>query len=441
MPGPSPVSGIYQVNTLRSRSLERLLVWQGLTRPQVVQWESLAWECHSATHPQADPPWASHSLRGVLEEELEAIRGAGTWKSERVITSRQGPRIHVDGVSGGILNFCANNYLGLSSHPEVIQAGLQALEEFGAGLSSTRFICGTQSIHKDLEAKIACFHQREDAILYPSCFDANAGLFEALLAPQDAVLSDELNHASIIDGIRLCKAHKYRYRHLDMADLEAKLQEAQKHRLRLVATDGAFSMDGDIAPLREICHLASRYGALVFVDECHATGFLGATGRGTDELLGVVDQVTIINSTLGKALGGASGTDGVVPLGRGWGGAGKGLPPCARPGLQVLPLPTHMSPADPCAHSFRSKMEAAGFTVLGASHPICPVMLGDARLASCMADDMLKRGIFVIGFSYPVVPKDKARIRVQISAVHSEEDIDRCVEAFVEVGRLHGALP
>uniref|UniRef100_G1LUJ2 Glycine C-acetyltransferase n=1 Tax=Ailuropoda melanoleuca TaxID=9646 RepID=G1LUJ2_AILME len=255
-------------------------------------------------------------LRGVLEEELEAIRGAGTWKSERVITSRQGPRIHVDGVSGGILNFCANNYLGLSSHPEVIQAGLQALEEFGAGLSSTRFICGTQSIHKDLEAKIACFHQREDAILYPSCFDANAGLFEALLAPQDAVLSDELNHASIIDGIRLCKAHKYRYRHLDMADLEAKLQEAQKHRLRLVATDGAFSMDGDIAPLREICHLASRYGALVFVDECHATGFLGATGRGTDELLGVMDQVTIINSTLGKALGGASGgyTTGPGPL-------------------------------------------------------------------------------------------------------------------------------
>uniref|UniRef100_A0A8C6CBB8 Glycine C-acetyltransferase n=1 Tax=Monodon monoceros TaxID=40151 RepID=A0A8C6CBB8_MONMO len=246
-------------------------------------------------------------LRGILEEELEGIRGAGTWKSERVITSRQGPRIHVDGISGGILNFCANNYLGLSSHPEVIQAGLRALEEFGAGLSSVRFICGTQSIHKDLEAKIARFHQREDAILYPSCFDANAGLFEALLTPEDAVLSDELNHASIIDGIRLCKAHKYRYRHLDMADLEAKLQEAQKHRLRLVATDGAFSMDGDIAPLQEICCLASQYGALVFVDECHATGFLGATGRGTDELLGVMDQVTIINSTLGKALGGASG--------------------------------------------------------------------------------------------------------------------------------------
>ncbi|XP_057598001.1 2-amino-3-ketobutyrate coenzyme A ligase, mitochondrial [Hippopotamus amphibius kiboko] len=393
-------------------------------------------------------------LRGILEKELEGIRGAGTWKSERVITSRQGPRIHVDSVSGGILNFCANNYLGLSSHPEVIQAGLQALEEFGAGLSSVRFICGTQSIHKDLEAKIARFHQREDAILYASCFDANAGLFEALLTPEDAVLSDELNHASIIDGIRLCKAHKYRYRHLDMADLEAKLQEAQKHRLRLVATDGAFSMDGDIAPLQEICRLASRYDALVFVDECHATGFLGATGRGTDELLGVRDQVTIINSTLGKALGGASGgyTTGPGPLvsllrqrARPY-LFSNSLPPavvgCASKALDLL-MESNAIVQSMAAKTqrFRSKMEAAGFTISGANHPICPVMLGDARLASCMADDMLKRGIFVIGFSYPVVPKGKARIRVQISAVHSEEDIDRCVEAFVEVGRLHGALP
>ncbi|XP_005261468.1 2-amino-3-ketobutyrate coenzyme A ligase, mitochondrial isoform X7 [Homo sapiens] len=407
-------------------------------------------------------------LRGILEGELEGIRGAGTWKSERVITSRQGPHIRVDGVSGGILNFCANNYLGLSSHPEVIQAGLQALEEFGAGLSSVRFICGTQSIHKNLEAKIARFHQREDAILYPSCYDANAGLFEALLTPEDAVLSDELNHASIIDGIRLCKAHKYRYRHLDMADLEAKLQEAQKHRLRLVATDGAFSMDGDIAPLQEICCLASRYGALVFMDECHATGFLGPTGRGTDELLGVMDQVTIINSTLGKALGGASGgyTTGPGPLvsllrqrARPY-LFSNSLPPavvgCASKALDLLMgsntiVQSMAAKTQRCDSQqgrlgggetwFRSKMEAAGFTISGASHPICPVMLGDARLASRMADDMLKRGIFVIGFSYPVVPKGKARIRVQISAVHSEEDIDRCVEAFVEVGRLHGALP
>uniref|UniRef100_A0A2K6NJL7 2-amino-3-ketobutyrate coenzyme A ligase, mitochondrial n=1 Tax=Rhinopithecus roxellana TaxID=61622 RepID=A0A2K6NJL7_RHIRO len=380
-------------------------------------------------------------LRGILEGELEGIRGAGTWKSERVITSRQGPHIHVDGVSGGILNFCANNYLGLSSHPKVIQAGLQALEEFGAGLSSVRFICGTQSIHKNLEAKIARFHQREDAILYPSCFDANAGLFEALLTPEDAVLSDELNHASIIDGIRLCKAHKYRYRHLDMADLEAKLQEAQKHRLRLVATDGAFSMDGDIAPLQEICRLASRYGALVFVDECHATGFLGPTGRW--------DHVAP------EAWGGASeggyttGPGPLVSLLRQRARPylfSNSLPPavvgCASKALDLLmESNTIVQSMAAKTQRFRSKMEAAGFTISGASHPICPVMLGDARLASRMADDMLKRGIFVIGFSYPVVPKGKARIRVQISAVHSEEDIDRCVEAFVEVGQLHGALP
>ncbi|ELK35002.1 2-amino-3-ketobutyrate coenzyme A ligase, mitochondrial [Myotis davidii] len=391
--------------------------------------------------PSRAPGRCAHSalaqLRGILEEELEGIRGAGTWKNERVITSRQGPRIRVDGVSGEIINFCANNYLGLSSHPEVIQAGLKNLKEFGAGLSSVRFICGTQSIHKNLEAKIARFHQREDAILFPSCFDANAGLFEALLTQEDAVLSDELNHASIIDGIRLCKAHKFRYRHLDMADLEAKLKEAQKHRLRLVATDGVFSMDGDIAPLKEMCQLASRYGALVFVDECHATGFLGATGRGTDELLGVRDQVTIINSTLGKALGGASGAYRVVPL---------GLPPaivgCASKALDMLMEDNSIVQSITAkTQRFRSRMQAAGFTISGVNHPICPVMLGDARLASAMADDMLKRGIFVIGFSYPVVPKGKARIRVQISAVHSEEDIDRCVEAFVEVGRLHGALP
>ncbi|XP_017658238.1 2-amino-3-ketobutyrate coenzyme A ligase, mitochondrial isoform X2 [Nannospalax galili] len=344
-------------------------------------------------------------LRGILEGELEGMRGAGTWKSERVITSRQGTYIHVDGVSRGILNFCANNYLGLSSHPDVIQAGVQALEEFGAGLSSVRIICGTQSIHKNLEAKIARFHQREEAILYPSCFDANTGLFE-------------------------------------------------KYRLRLVATDGVFSMDGDIAPLQEICRLAALYGALVFVDECHATGFLGPTGRGTDELLGVMDQVTIINSTLGKALGGASGgyTTGPGPLiallrqrSRPY-LFSNSLPPavvgCASKALDLLmESNTIIKSMAAKTQRFRSKMEAAGFTVSGSSHPICPVMLGDARLSSQMANDMLKRGIFVVGFSYPVVPKGKARIRVQISAVHSEADIDRCVEAFVEVGRLHGVLP
>ncbi|XP_069855583.1 2-amino-3-ketobutyrate coenzyme A ligase, mitochondrial [Dipodomys merriami] len=414
-------------------------------------WRAAAWAAPRGRRAHS----ALAQLSGILEAELEGIRGSGLWKDERVIASPQGSHIHVDGIPGGILNFCANNYLGLSSHPEVIQAGVQTLKDFGSGLSSTRFICGTQTIHKNLEAKLARFHKREAAILFPSCFDANAGFFEALLTPEDAVLSDELNHASIIDGIRLCKAHKYRYRHLDMADLEVKLQEAQKHRLRLVATDGVFSMDGDIAPLQDICRLASQYGALVFVDECHATGFLGPTGRGTDELLGVMDQVTVINSTLGKALGGAAGgyttgPEALVSLLRQRARPymfSNSLPPavvgCASKALDLLmdDNSTLIQSIAAKTHRFRSKMQAAGFTIAGADHPICPVMLGDARLASCMADDMLKRGIFVIGFSYPVVPKGKARIRVQISTVHTEEDIDRCVDAFVEVGRLHGVVP
>ncbi|XP_030401847.1 2-amino-3-ketobutyrate coenzyme A ligase, mitochondrial isoform X3 [Gopherus evgoodei] len=347
-------------------------------------------------------------LNHVLEAELESIRGAGTWKSERVITSKQGPRIHVEGSRGEILNFCANNYLGLSSHPEVIRSGLEALEKFGAGLSSVRFICGTQNIHKNLEEKISRFHQREDAILYASCFDANAACHTL----------------------------------------------SQKHRLRLVATDGAFSMDGDVAPLKEICSLAQKYQALVFIDECHATGFLGPNGRGTDELLGVMDQVDIVNSTLGKALGGAAGgyTTGpkaLIDLLRQRSRPylfSNSLPPavvgCASKALDLL-MESNAITQSMVAKTkrFRSKMAAAGFSISGNDHPICPVMLGEARLASVMADDMLERGIYVIGFSYPVVPKGKARIRVQISAVHSEDDIDRCVEAFTEVGRKHGALP
>ncbi|MBN3274852.1 KBL protein, partial [Polyodon spathula] len=389
----------------------------------------------------------------ILEQELAGIKHAGTWKSERVITSKQGARISVEGTRAEVLNFCANNYLGLSSHPEVISAGVAALQKYGAGLSSVRFICGTQDLHKSLERKLAEFHQRDDAILYASCFDANAGIFEVLLSSEDAVLSDELNHASIIDGIRLCKAHKYRYRHLDMRDLESKLQESQKHRLRLIVTDGVFSMDGDVAPLPQICDLAERHGALIFIDECHATGFMGATGRGTDELLGVMDRVHIINSTLGKALGGAAGgyTVGPAPL-------ISLLRQRSRPYLfsNTLPPPVVGSAARALellmgeggiqrsvmdrTRRFRSKMAAAGFSVSGAEHPICPVMLGDARLASAMADDLLQRGIYVIGFSYPVVPKGKARIRVQISAAHSDDDIDRCVESFVEVGRKHGVV-
>ncbi|TFK07299.1 signal recognition particle receptor subunit alpha [Platysternon megacephalum] len=419
------------------------------------------WCSRLLSYPLSQGPCSSYrtrtalaQLNHVLEAELESIRGAGTWKSERVITSKQGPHIHVEGSRGEILNFCANNYLGLSSHPEVMRSGLEALEKFGAGLSSVRFICGTQHIHKNLEEKISRFHQREDAILYASCFDANAGIFEALLTPEDAVLSDELNHASIIDGIRLCKANKYRYKHMDMQDLEAKLQDAQKHRLRLVATDGAFSMDGDIAPLKEICSLAQKYQALVFIDECHATGFLGPNGRGTDELLGVMDQVDIVNSTLGKALGGAAGgyTTGpkaLIDLLRQRSRPylfSNSLPPavvgCASKALDLLMESNAIAQSMVAkTRRFRSKMAAAGFSISGNDHPICPVMLGEARLASVMADDMLERGIYVIGFSYPVVPKGKARIRVQISAVHSEDDIDRCVEAFTEVGRKHGALP
>lgn len=391
--------------------------------------------------------------KAVLEQELDSIRAAGTWKAERIITSKQGPQINVEGSRGSILNFCANNYLGLSSHPEVVQAGIDALKTHGAGLSSVRFICGTQDLHKTLEQKLAEFHEREDCILYASCFDANAGLFEVLLGPDDAVLSDELNHASIIDGIRLCRAKRLRYKHMDLGDLEHKLKEAQSSRMRLVVTDGVFSMDGDVAPLRGICDLAEQYGAMVFIDECHATGFLGPRGRGTDELLGVMDRVQIVNSTLGKALGGAAGgyTVGPKPLidllrqrSRPY-LFSNALPPpvvaCATRAVELLLASNEIAQSMTAkTMRFRDKMTQAGFTIAGSSHPICPVMLGDARLASLMADDMLNHGIYVIGFSYPVVPKGKARIRVQISAAHTDEDIDRCVDAFIQTGRKHGVI-
>ncbi|XP_061893118.1 2-amino-3-ketobutyrate coenzyme A ligase, mitochondrial-like [Entelurus aequoreus] len=389
--------------------------------------------------------------RAVLNGELESIRTAGTWKSERIISSKQGPHINVDG--SRILNFCANNYLGLSSHPEVVQAGIDALKSYGAGLSSVRFICGTQDLHKNLEKKLAEFHEREDCILYASCFDANAGLFEVLLGPEDAVLSDELNHASIIDGIRLCRAKRLRYKHLDLRDLESKLKESQSSRMRLVVTDGVFSMDGDVAPLVGICDLAEQYGAMVFIDECHATGFLGPRGRGTDELLGVMERVDIVNSTLGKALGGAAGgyTVGPKPLidllrqrSRPYLFSNSLPPPvvgCATRAVELL-----LASSD-IAHTmsaktmrFRNKMTEAGFTISGSAHPICPVMLGDARLASLIADDMLKLGVYVIGFSFPVVPKGKARIRVQISVAHTDDDIDHCVDAFVQTARKHGVV-
>lgn len=398
--------------------------------------------------------WAASS-RALVQEQLAGIREAGTFKAERVLSSPQAASVRVLGWDRPLLNLCANNYLGLASHPEVVEAAKKALDTHGAGLSSVRFICGTQDIHRELEQKVARFHGREAAIVYASCFDANAGLFEVLLGPEDAVFSDELNHASIIDGIRLCKAaHKHRYRHRDMADLEAKLKESPG-RQKLIVTDGVFSMDGNVAPLREICELADRYGALVFVDECHATGFFGPTGRGTEEYCGLAPgRVDIINSTLGKALGGAAGgyTTGPEELvellrqrSRPYLFSNSLPPPVVAGASRVLDLlldsPQRAQQLAGLTHRFRSRMTQAGFHIAGDEHPICPVMLGDARLAADFADAMLEQGVYVIGFSYPVVPKGKARIRVQISAAHSMQDIDRSVDAFIEVGRKFGVIP
>ncbi|XP_005099525.1 2-amino-3-ketobutyrate coenzyme A ligase, mitochondrial isoform X1 [Aplysia californica] len=387
--------------------------------------------------------------RKLLDKELQGIREAGTFKSERVITSSQGPSILVDGSQGDILNFCANNYLGLSNHPAVVEAGKKALDSHGAGLSSVRFICGTQDIHKDLEEKIAKFHGKEDAILYISCFDANAGIFEVLMSPEDAIISDELNHASIIDGIRLSKAQRLRYKHRDLADLESHLIATKDCRQRLIVTDGVFSMDGNVAPLTDICDLADKHNAMVFIDECHSTGFFGPTGRGTEEYFGLDGRVDIINSTLGKALGGAAGgyTAGPKQLvdllrqrSRPYLFSNTLPPPVVATASKALDLVMENTdlPKKVLTNTtrFRTRMNDAGFTLSGdPEHPICPVMLGDARLASQFADQMLERGIYVIGFSFPVVPKGKARIRVQISASHTEQDIDRAVDAFIDIGR------
>lgn len=360
-----------------------------------------------------------------------------------------------------MLNFCANNYLGLSSHPAIVEAAKQALLSHGFGLSSVRFICGTQDLHKQLEAAISKFHGTEDTILFPSCFDANAGIFEACLGPEDAVISDSLNHASIIDGIRLCKAQRHRYNHMDMGHLEEMLKQtvASGTRHRMIVTDGVFSMDGDIAPLKEICALAEKYDAIVFVDECHATGFLGATGRGTPELCGVEGKVDIINSTLGKALGGATGgyTTGPKVLiellrnrARPYLFSNTLAPSVAGASLEVFRMLSASSTggSNPLLQKlqanvkqFRTAMRAAGFELRGHDEcPIVPVMLGEARLASELADEMLKRGIYVIGFSYPVVPKGQARIRVQISAAHTTEQVQQCIDAFVEVGKAKGVI-
>ncbi|MFC1583538.1 glycine C-acetyltransferase [Candidatus Neomarinimicrobiota bacterium] len=391
------------------------------------------------------------TIHSRLTEELNDIRNAGLFKDERVIQSPQSAEIRVSGDT--VLNFCANNYLGLANHPDLIRAAQEGLKNWGFGLSSVRFICGTQDIHKTLERKISEFLQTDDTILYTSCFDANGGLFETLLGPEDAVISDTLNHASIIDGIRLCKAQRFRFAHADMDDLERCLREANKARTRLIATDGVFSMDGDVARLSEICDLAEKYDALVMVDDSHATGFFGPTGRGSIEFRDVMDRVDIITSTLGKALGGASGgfTSGhgeIVGLlrqrSRPYLFSNTLAPAIVAAGIACLEmLSKNTALRDKLAENtayFREKMTAAGFDIRPGEHPIVPIMLGEAQLAQDMAADLLKDGIYVIGFSYPVVPKGEARIRVQISAAHTREHLDRAITAFEKVGKQYGVV-
>ena len=392
------------------------------------------------------------AARDVYREVLHEIEGAGLLKKERVLRSPQAARIEAE-PGGTVLNFCANNYLGLADRPEVIAAAKDAMDRYGFGLASVRFICGTQKIHKDLESAVSRFCGTEDTILYSSCFDANGGLFETLLTDRDAVISDALNHASIIDGIRLSKAERHRFAHGDMADLEAKLKATRHCRLRLIATDGVFSMDGDYASLDRICDLADTHQAMVMIDDCHATGFVGKTGRGTPELFGVEGRIDIITSTLGKALGGASGgfTTGrkeIIALlrqrSRPYLFSNTLAPAIAGASLAVLEtLESSTDPRDRLAKNtqfFRTEMTKLGFVIPEGSHPIVPVMLQDARLASAMADDLLAEGIYVVGFSYPVVPEGQARIRTQISAAHHREDLERAVAAFAKVGRAHRVI-
>jgi len=385
------------------------------------------------------------SFRKHLQQQLEEIRAGGTYKRERVITSPQAARIRV-GDGPPVLNLCANNYLGLAGHPAVVKAAQAALDQWGYGLSSVRFICGTQSLHRALEAKLSEFLGTEDTILYSSCFDANGGLFETLLGSEDAVISDELNHASIIDGVRLCKAQRFRYQNNNMEDLEAKLKEASPARHRLIATDGVFSMDGFIANLPAICDRAEKYGALVMVDDSHAVGFMGKRGRGTPEFHQVMGRVDIITGTLGKALGGASGgyTSGrkeIVEVlrqrSRPYLFSNSLAPPIVAASLTVLELLSQSTALrdklEANTKFFREAMTGLGFNILTGTHPIVPIMVGDAALATQAAEAMLKHGVYVIGFSYPVVPKGKARIRTQISAAHSQEDLEFAVEKFAQV--------
>lgn len=381
-----------------------------------------------------------------IGEELEEIKTAGLYKNERIITSDQGAEIEVGGKK--VLNFCANNYLGLSAHPKVIEAAKKYIDKRGYGLSSVRFICGTQDIHKELEKKIADFLGTEDTILYAACFDANGGVFEPLFGEEDAIISDTLNHASIIDGVRLCKAKRYRYEHNNMEDLENKLKESQNLRNRVIVTDGSFSMDGTIAQLDKICDLADKYNAIVMIDECHSTGFIGKTGRGTHEYRGVMGRVDIITGTLGKALGGASGgfTTGKKEIiemlrqrSRPYLFSNTVAPSIVGASIAVFDMLSETTDLRDKLESntkyFRTKMTEAGFDIKPGDHPIVPIMLYDAMLSQKFASRLLEEGIYVIGFFFPVVAKGQARIRVQISAAHEQEHLDKAIEAFTKVGK------
>lgn len=387
-----------------------------------------------------------------LKKQLDDIKSSGLYKNERIIVTPQGGDIRVSDGSE-VVNFCANNYLGLSSHPEMIQASKDVLDSHGFGMSSVRFICGTQDIHKTLEAKLSSFLGMEDTILYAAAFDANGGLFEPLLTAEDAIISDELNHASIIDGVRLCKAQRYRYKNSDMQDLEAKLKEAQSARYRMIVTDGVFSMDGYIAKLDQICDLAEKYDAMVMVDDCHATGFVGKTGRGTHEHCNVMGRVDIITGTLGKALGGAMGgftsakkeiVDILRQRSRPYLFSNSLAPSIVGAANKVIDLLSSSTELrdklEANAKQFRSGMEAAGFDLRAGEHAIVPVMLYDAELSQRFANRLLEEGIYVIGFFYPVVPKGLARIRVQISAAHSSAHIEKAISAFTKVGRELGVI-
>jgi len=391
------------------------------------------------------------TIQSWLKDELQTIQDSGLYKGEKPITTPQGAYIRT--ADGETVNFCANNYLGLANHPKIVEAAIQGIRAHGYGMASVRFICGTQDLHKQLEKRVADFLGTDDTILYASCFDANGGLFETLLGPEDAVISDALNHASIIDGVRLCKAQRKIYKHADMADLEARLKETADLRFRMIATDGAFSMHGDLAPMDAICDLADRHDALVMVDDSHATGFIGPNGRGTPEHFGVADRVDIITSTFGKALGGAtggftSGRQAIVDLlrqrSRPYLFSNTLAPPVAAASLKAIDLVEQMPElretlAENTGH-FRSEMTARGFQITPGIHPIVPIMLGDERRTVDMARAVNEQGIFVVGFSYPVVPRGEARIRVQISAAHTREQLEHAMNVFEETGRVVGVI-